>query len=77
MSAADFLAHVQAASMESDETPAQEPEAGPPDKQLLAYLSNQKGMQPGELQRVMSDKLAIVPATRHPPPTANNLQARS
>ncbi|CAJ1956970.1 unnamed protein product [Cylindrotheca closterium] len=69
MSEADFLAHAQDGIMGSNETstltPAQEPEDGPPDK----LLATQHTTKPGELQRVMSDKLAVAPATKHLPPT--------
>ncbi|CAJ1928414.1 unnamed protein product [Cylindrotheca closterium] len=32
---------------------------------LLAHVTKHSSLQPGELQRVMSDKLALVPATKH------------
>ena len=71
MSGADFLAHSQDVSMGSDETgtliPAHEPEA-PSNDMLLANLTKQSAMKPGELQRVMSDKMAAVPATKRQPP---------
>ncbi|CAJ1933744.1 unnamed protein product [Cylindrotheca closterium] len=79
MNSNDFLAHAQSASMGSDttstHTPAQEPEAVQPDK-LLAYLSKQTAMMPGELQRVMSDKMAAVRATKRPPPTPPTQEAQ-
>ncbi|CAJ1928442.1 unnamed protein product, partial [Cylindrotheca closterium] len=42
---------------ETNEEPA-------PDK-VLAHVTKHSSLQPGELQRVMSDKLALVPATKH------------
>ena len=79
MSAADFLAHSHDVSMGSDETgtliPAHEPEATPNDM-LLANLTKQSTMKPGELQRVMSDKMAAVPATKRQPPQPTPQQAK-
>ena len=65
--------------MGSDETgtliPAHEPEATPNDM-LLANLTKQSTMKPGELQRVMSDKMAAVPATKRQPPQPTPQQAK-
>src|SRR5210317_1955748 len=70
ISAADYLAHLHDSSMgsdgtvttaQSDDTPS---DAGSTD-QILAHLTKQSPLPPGELKRVMSDKLAAQKATPH------------
>src|SRR5210317_621726 len=70
ISAADYLAHLHDSSMGSDGTITTAPSddtdtsSEAPDR-LLAHLTKQSPLPPGELKRVMSDKLAAQKATPH------------
>src|SRR5210317_2542340 len=61
ISAADYLAHLHDSSMGSNGTittaPSDDTSSEAPDR-LLAHLTKQSPLPPGELKRVMSDKLA-------------------
>ena len=62
VSAADFLAHFSDLSMGSDYgTQDLESEPPPSANPILANVTKQTSMKPGELQRVMSNKLAKTP----------------
>ena len=75
ISAAEFLSSFSDQRMGSDigdalTPPSDDKTNDSPDK-LLAHVTNQKHLQPGDLQRLMSDKLAAVPANNKTKQTPN------